>query len=292
MLQGTFTALITPFKKDASFDAESLARIVEHQLDQGIDGLVPVGTTGESPTVSHKENLQIIEHVVRIVGGKIPVIAGTGSNATSEAIEMTKQAKAIGAFASLQVAPYYNKPSQEGFYRHYMNIADKTDFPLIIYNIPGRTGKNISIDTILRLAKHPRIIAVKEASGDFHQITQLILHAPEHFSILSGDDAISLPLIALGAKGIISVASNIIPGKIKHIIDKALCGEIETARKSFLYLYPFIRILFTESNPIPVKYAMHIAGFCEEVFRLPLYPMEEKKKTDLRSIMTQLEILR
>ena len=263
--RGVFTALVTPFNKDRSIDESALRSLVDLQIAGGISGLVPMGTTGESPTLSHEENIHVIEVVVDQANGKIPVIGGTGSNSTQEAIEMTKYAAEIGADASLQVAPYYNKPTQEGFYRHFAAIADAVDIPLIIYNIPGRTSKNIENETMLRLAAISSIKGVKEASGDFGQVMDLIRRKPDGFSVLSGDDNIGLPMIAMGGDGIISVASNLIPERLSSMVSLALSGDIEEARTIHYELLPVFLGLFIETNPIPIKAALAMQNKIEEV---------------------------
>lgn len=291
MFSGTFTALITPFKSDESIDEEALRNLVDAQIAGGIDGLVPVGTTGESPTVSHSENIRVIEIVVEQAKGRVPVIAGTGSNSTSEAIEMTRRAKEIGADASLQVAPYYNKPNQEGFYRHFTAIGDGVDLPMVVYNIPGRTGKNIETETILRLAAHQNIVAVKEASGNLAQMMDIISQKPEDFNLLSGDDNLAFPVVAVGGDGAISVASNAAPGPIAKMIKLARDGKLEKARDEHYKLLPLFKMGFFDTNPIPIKYAMSLLGYCEEVYRLPLCPLSEEQKDKVKTVLQNQGLL-
>ena len=291
MYKGVYTALITPFNKDGSVDTGALKDLVEFQIAEGISGLVPVGTTGESPTVSHEENVKVVQIVVEQAKKRVPIIAGTGSNCTEEAINMTKRAKDIGADATLQVAPYYNKPSSEGFYRHFTAIADTAGLPVIVYNIPSRTGKNIDNDTMLRLAAHPKIVAVKEASGDLAQVMDLIRRKPKDFDVLSGDDNLGLPLIALGGNGIISVASNAIPKQMESLVKLCLENRYDEARELHYKLLPFFKALFVETNPIPVKYAMSLLGKCIEVYRLPMCPMDDAKKEALKKVMKDLKLL-
>jgi 4-hydroxy-tetrahydrodipicolinate synthase len=291
MYKGVYTALITPFNKDGSLDAEALKDLVEFQIAEGISGLVPVGTTGESPTVSHEENVKVVQIVVEQAKKRVPVIAGTGSNSTAEAIAMTERAKQIGADATLQVTPYYNKPSQEGIYRHFTTIADAAGLPMIIYNIAGRTAKNIDNDTMLRLAAHPKIIAVKEASGDLAQVMDLYRRKPADFDILSGDDNLGLPIIALGGTGIISVASNIIPGKMEKLVKLCLEGNLRLARELHYELLPFFKTLFIETNPIPVKYAASLLGKCKEVYRLPMCEMDGAKKAAMQKALRDLGLV-
>ncbi len=290
-LEGVFTALVTPFAKDGSVDKTSLENLVEFQIDRGISGLVPVGTTGESPTLNHEEHDKVIEAVIEKTAGRVPVIAGTGSNSTEEAIRLTKHAKEAGADYSLQVAPYYNKPSQEGFYRHFMAIADAVELPMVVYNIPGRAGKNIENSTMLKLAAHPNIVAVKEASGSIPQVMELALYKPDDFTILSGDDNLGLPMIACGARGIISVASNIIPEEMEELVRNANAGNFERAREIHYHLLPFFKGLFIDSNPVPVKYGCALKGMMEEVYRLPLCEMSDDDKQTFKKIMADTGIL-
>jgi len=289
-LQGAYTALVTPFNRDESIDVGALEELVEFQIREGISGLVPMGTTGESPTLSHEEHNRVIELVITQVAGKVPVIAGTGSNSTAEAIRMTKRAKENGASASLQVAPYYNKPSDEGFYRHFMTIADSVDLPLVVYNIPGRTGKNIDNSTMLKLAQHANIIGVKEASGNIPQIMELVAKAPHDFAVISGDDNLTLPIMALGGKGTISVASNIIPAQMEELVQAALSENTARARELHYRLLPLFKEL-SDTNPIPIKCALHLKGMIEEIYRLPLCPMEEQKRSILAATLKELEII-
>ncbi len=291
MYQGAYTALITPFNTDESVDEGALRDLVEFQISEGVSGIVPVGTTGESPTVTHKENVEVVRIVVEQAAGRVPVIAGTGSNSTMEAIEMTRQAKDIGASASLQVAPYYNKPSQEGFYRHFSTIADTIDMPHVVYNIPGRTGKNIENDTMLRLAAHPNIPAVKEASGSMPQVMDLIARKPKDFVVLSGDDNLTLPILALGGRGVISVASNLIPGRMQALVDNYLAGKVEEAQTEHYALLPFFKGLFLDTNPIPIKYAVSLTGRVKEVYRLPLCPMSDAEKATIKQILQDCKLL-
>ncbi|OQX29619.1 MAG: 4-hydroxy-tetrahydrodipicolinate synthase [Spirochaeta sp. LUC14_002_19_P3] len=272
MFSGVLTALVTPFKMDGSVDYAALDKLVDFQIDNGVSALVPMGTTGESPTVSHEENLSVVEYVIKRTKGRVPVIAGTGSNSTDEAIRMTKIAKGLGASASLQVAPYYNKPTQEGLYRHFTAVADAVDMPLIVYNIKGRTGVNIETPTLMRMAEHPNIAAVKEASGEISQMMDVLVAKPADFAVLSGDDNLALPLTLLGGKGVISVASNIIPRAMSNMIAAALSGRLDEARASHFKLLPLFKSMFLETNPIPVKYCLSRMGMLEAVWRLPLCP--------------------
>ncbi|ADN01816.1 4-hydroxy-tetrahydrodipicolinate synthase [Spirochaeta thermophila] len=293
MFRGVFTALITPFNKDGSVDYGALRDLVEIQITEGVNGLVPVGTTGESPTVTHEENVKIVEVVVDQTKGRVPVIAGTGSNCTDEAIQMTKRAKEIGADATLQVAPYYNKPNQEGFYRHFVTIAETCELPVIVYNIPGRTGKNVEPETILRLAGHPLIAGVKEASGSMAQVMEILAKRPEGFAVLSGDDNLTLPIVALGGDGVVSVASNIVPRRMSAFVKALLEGRMEEARRSHYELLPLFKAIFIDTNPIPVKYAMTLLSSLsiQEVYRLPLCPLAEDKKRVVKAVLEELGII-
>ncbi len=291
MFEGVFTAIVTPFTRDGKIDESALRKLVDFQIEKGISGIVPVGTTGESPTLSHEEHHRVIEIVIDQVNGRVPVIAGTGSNCTEEAIRMTEKAKEAGATASLQVAPYYNKPTQEGFYRHFTAIADAVDIPIIVYNIPGRSGKNIENSTMLELAKHKNIVGVKEASGNINQMMDLILNKPDSFVVLSGDDNLTLPLMALGGKGVISVASNIVPDRMAEFVGAALKGEWDTARKLHYELLPLFRAIFIETNPIPIKAALAMKGMIEETYRLPMCEMSEEHRKVLKSVLEKLNIL-
>lgn len=285
MFSGVFTALITPLKDDKSLDIEALEALVEEQIQQGISGLVPMGTTGESPTLSPQEHLKVIEVVVKKAAGRVPVIAGTGSNSTEEAVEMTERAKMLGIDASLQVAPYYNKPSQEGFYQHFKTIADRVNLPLIVYNIPGRSARNIENSVTLRLAEHKNIVGVKEASGDFNQMMEIISKAPADFTVLSGDDGIACALGLMGGKGCISVISNLLPAKMEKMMDAALEGNALEARSLHYQLLPLMKALTVETNPLPIKTVMAKRGYCKEAFRLPLCPLADDIKAGLFSVL-------
>ena len=267
---GSITALVTPFKS-GKVDEKALQKIVRHQIEHGTDGLVPVGTTGESPTLSHEEHHRVIEVVIDAAEGKVPVIAGTGSNSTEEAVSLTAFAKKAGADGALLAAPYYNKPTQEGLYRHYEKVAKSVDLPLILYNIPGRSVVNISPETIVRLAKIPNIVGVKEASGSMDQASHILSLCD--ITILSGDDSLTLPLLALGGKGVISVISNVLPGTVSEMVDAYFAGNHEKAKELHYKLFPLCRAMFIETNPIPVKRAMKLLGFCSDELRLPLCPM-------------------
>ncbi len=290
-LTGAHTALVTPMNRDGSIDEKALRDLVDYQIANGISGLVPVGTTGESPTLSHEEHHKVIEIVIDQTSKRVPIIAGTGSNSTREAIDLTRHAKKAGADVSLQVAPYYNKPSQEGFYRHFMSIVEEVGLPIIVYNIQGRTGKNIENSTMLRLAEHPLIIGVKEASGSIPQVMNLVEKKPDSFDIVSGDDNLTLPILAVGGVGVISVASNIIPQEMSSLVKAAVAGNMEEARRIHYRLLPLFRAEFADTNPIPIKYMCAARGMLEENYRLPLCPMEDSLKSMVRDIMKNLSLL-
>jgi 4-hydroxy-tetrahydrodipicolinate synthase len=290
-LEGVYTALVTPMTSTGEVDESALRRLVDFQIAGGVQGLVPVGTTGESPTLDGEECKRVIGIVVEQARGRVPVIAGAGSNATSEAIEYSRDAKAVGANATLQVAPYYNKPTNAGFLAHFRAVADAVDLPLIVYNIAGRTGKNIDNATMLELAKHRNITAVKEASGDIGQIMDLIAHKPAGFSVLSGDDNLVYPIMALGGTGVISVASNIVPDRMVRMVSAALKGDWDAARRSHYELLPLFKAIFLETNPIPIKAALAMKGMITESYRLPMCAMTPKNRESLAATLKELRIL-
>jgi 4-hydroxy-tetrahydrodipicolinate synthase len=291
MFIGTFTAIVTPFR-DGCVDDDALAALVKAQIDGGVDGIVPVGTTGESPTVSVEEHISIIASSVKHAAGKIKVIAGTGANATEEAIYLTRQAEEAGADGSLQVAPYYNRPTQEGLFQHFKAIADSTKLPILLYSIPGRCGVEIAIETVVRLAQAcPNIVGIKEAGGSVDRVSQLRQVVAPEFVILSGDDALTLPFMAVGAKGVISVASNIIPQEVSLLVKTFLQGDAAGALKIHERLYPIFKDLFVESNPVPVKAALALLGRMSEEARLPLVPLSDKSREILRATLTRSGVL-
>ena len=272
MFSGTFTALVTPFR-NGEVDVEALKGMVEFQIEHGVSGLVPCGTTGETPAMSEAEDRVVVETVVRVAAGRVPVVAGSGSNSTDMAIKYTKMAQEVGADGSLQVAPYYNKPTQEGLFRHFAAIAESTDLPLILYNIPGRTSVTISAETMARLAEIPNIVGVKDSTLSMNMISDVISLCGEEFDVLSGDDPMTLPLISLGGVGVISVASNVAPGAVSDMVSALLSGDFERGRELHFELLPLFRALFVETNPIPVKTAASLLGLCSDEMRLPLIPM-------------------
>jgi 4-hydroxy-tetrahydrodipicolinate synthase len=282
MFTGTYTAIVTPFKNGA-IDERALERLIKMQIRGGVDGIVPVGTTGESPTVDYDEHIRIIALSVKFAAGNIKVLAGTGGNSTSEAVYLTEHAERVGADGTLQVAPYYNKPTQEGLFQHFREVARKTKLPLILYSIPGRCGVEIGVDTVKRLADACKnIIGIKEAGGTPDRVSQLRAALGPRFEILSGDDSLTLPFMAVGAQGVISVASNIIPREVSQMVRAFAAGKPAAALKLHQRFYPIFKDLFIETNPVPVKAALAMMGVVEEDYRLPLVRMAEKNRETLR----------
>ena len=286
MFSGTFTALVTPFR-NGEVDVEALEGMVEFQIQHGVSGLVPCGTTGETPAMSEEEDRVVVETVVRVTNGRVPVVAGTGSNSTDMAIKYTKMAQEVGADGSLQVAPYYNKPTQEGLFRHFAAIAESTDLPLILYNIPGRTSVTISAETMARLAEIPNIVGVKDSTLSMNMISDVKSRCGEEFDILSGDDPMTLPLISLGGVGVISVASNVAPGAVSDMVKALLEGDWERGRELHYELLPLFRALFVETNPIPVKTAASLLGLCSDEMRLPMIPLSGENLRTLQRVMEE-----
>ena len=293
MFTGAYTALVTPFARGGAVDEARLRELVENQIRNGIDGLVPCGTTGESPTLSHEEHNHVIELVVKFAAHRCTVIAGTGSNSTDEAIFMTQHAKQVGADATLQVAPYYNKPTQAGLYAHFRTIVEEGGLPVIIYNIPGRTGVDVSNDTMEKLHRDlpDGVVGLKESTGNVDRVSQIRALVDREFCILSGDDSLTLPMMSVGANGVISVASNIVPREVTNMVHAALKGDFERAGRIHAKLFPLFKDLFIETNPIPVKVALAIMGQIEEKYRLPLVPMSETSKAQLRKTLESLKLL-
>ncbi len=294
MFTGAHTALVTPFTKGGAVDEKRLYELVESQIHGGIDGLVPCGTTGESPTLTHEEHNHVIELVVKFAAGRCKVIAGTGSNSTDEAIFMTEHARKVGADASLQVAPYYNKPSQAGLYAHFRAIAEAVELPMVLYNIPGRCGVDISNDTMARLRRDlpARVVGLKEATGVIDRVSQLRAMVDRDFCILSGDDSLTLPMMSVGAVGVISVVSNMLPREITDMVHAALKGDFERAGRIHAKLFPLFKDLFIETNPVPVKAALAMMGMIEEKYRLPLVPLADANRTQLRQTLQTLGIVK
>ena len=289
--RGTAVALVTPFNDDLSLDEKSIKALVEWQIQEGTDVIVAAGTTGEAATLSMQEHEHLMELICGQVAGRVPVICGAGSNCTREALMLTRYAEGYGADAILSVGPYYNKPPQEGFYRHFREIADSTDLPIMIYNVPGRTGSNISAETTLRLAEIPNIFAIKEASGNMSQISEILRNRPEGFLVLSGDDSLALPLISLGSDGVVSVVANQVPGLLKKMVSAAFAGDWEKAREIHFKLFPLMETNFIESNPIPVKTSLAMMGRVKDNFRLPMIQASEKTREKLSVILKDLGLL-
>jgi len=291
-LRGCGTALVTPFRKDGSIDEPALRALVAWQVESGIDFLVPCGTTGETPTLSREEWLRVVDVTIEVAGGRVPIVAGATSNSTRDAVEKAQTVAARrGVDAILSASPYYNKPTQEGQYQHFKAIAEAVDKALILYNVPGRTGANIEPATLARLAQIPNIIAVKEASGNIGQIADTCNAVPESFLVFSGDDAVTLPIIALGGVGIISVASNEIPHEMAELTRAALANQWDTARRIHRKYLPLMQANFIESNPIPVKAVLAMMGRIEEVYRLPLCPMKKENRAKLEKIATEAGLM-
>ncbi len=288
---GCGTALVTPFQKDFSLDEEALRRLVQRQIDGGINFLVPCGTTGESPTLSHEEHLRVVAIVLEEAKGKVPVLAGAGGYDTRKVIEVAREVERMGADGILSVTPYYNKPTQEGLYHHYKAIAEATSLPIILYNVPPRTNVNIDPATLRQLSEIENIIGVKEASGSISQITKVIQHVPEDFIVLSGDDSLTLPLVAMGGRGIISVASNEIPAEMTRLAQLCLSGDFAAARAMQRQWLPLLEVNFIETNPTPVKAAMAQMGLLEPVWRLPLVPPRVENLAKIRTVLESLALL-
>jgi 4-hydroxy-tetrahydrodipicolinate synthase len=291
MLQGSLVAIVTPMLPDGQLDLPSLNALIDFHVDQGSDGIVIVGTTGESPTVDFEEHCLLIESAVKQADGRIPVIAGTGANSTQEAILLTKKAQALGADACLLVAPYYNKPTQEGLYQHFRAVADAVNIPQILYNVPGRTGCDISNDTVLRLAQHANIIGIKDATGGIERGTDLLLRAPEDFLVFSGDDATAMSLMLLGGKGVISVTANVAPKLMHAMCVAAIAGDAITARSINAKLFALHQKLFVEANPIPVKWVLNQMGLIGTGVRLPLTALSSQFHETLRAACQPAQIL-
>ena len=290
--RGLYTALVTPFK-DNKIDTVALKALIEAQIAGGVDGIVPVGTTGESPTLSHSEHMEVIRLAIEYAAGRCQVIAGTGSNSTDEAIAMTREAEAMGADGTLQVCPYYNKPSQEGVYRHFKAIADNTTLPILLYSIPGRSGIEIAVDTVARLAADcPNIVALKEAGGSVERVNQLVQALPEEFAVLSGDDGLTVPFISCGAVGLVSVTSNVAPAEMKTLVDAALSGDGLKALELQKKYYPLMKGLMSlDGNPVPIKAAMALRGNMTWEIRLPLVPLAQDKHDKLATLLRNYNLL-
>jgi 4-hydroxy-tetrahydrodipicolinate synthase len=290
MFSGSMAAIVTPFRRQA-IDEEKLRELIEFQIRRGTSALVPCGTTGESATLSHEEHNQVILISVETARKRVPIIAGTGSNSTDEAIRLTRKAQDAGADAALLITPYYNKPTQEGLYQHYRAVAEAVDIPIILYNVPGRTSVNLLPQTVERLARIKNIAGIKEASGSLAQVTEILQRCGDNITVLSGDDALALPIIAVGGKGVISVAANIIPDRMAELVDLCLRNDWARARALNVTLYPLFQALFYETNPIPVKTALSLMGMIREDFRLPLCGMSEWNLNKLKEVLVNYQLL-
>jgi len=288
MFSGTLVALATPFN-DGQVDWAKLDELVDFQLAEGTDGIVPMGTTGESPTLGHPEHKRVIQAVINRVGGRVPVVAGTGSNSTSEALRLTRFAKKAGADAALVVNPYYNKPTQQGLYEHFKKIAEEVGLPVVLYNIPGRCGVALSVETICQLAEIKDIVAIKEATGNLDVSSEIAANCD--LTILSGDDSLTLPIMAVGGKGVISVAANIVPKRVRKMTSAMLAGEITKATAMHQQLFSLFKAMFIETNPIPVKTALALMGKCNEEFRLPMCPMAPANREKLIKVLKEHQVI-
>jgi 4-hydroxy-tetrahydrodipicolinate synthase len=291
MFTGVITALVTPFRNGA-VDEEALRRLVDEQIGAGIDGLVPVGTTGESPTLDHEEHLRVIQIVIEQSRKRVPVIAGTGGNSTREAIELSKEAKRLGADGMLQVTPYYNKPTQDGLYRHFKAIIEAAPLPTVVYNVPGRTGCDLLPETVARLCDIKEVVAIKEATGSLQRASQIIARVGDRLVVLSGDDATAFPLFAVGARGVISVVSNVAPADFAGMWDAFAAGDLARARELHYRCFPLSEGLFIEANPIPVKSALAMMGKIADEIRPPLYPLSGANKEKVHKILLDLGLVR
>lgn len=283
--RGSIVAMITPFTEDGSIDRKGVEKLINYHIENGTDAILLAGTTGESATLSHEEHKELIKMGVEIADGRIPIIAGTGSNSTAEAIDLTKAAKDIGADAALLITPYYNKPTQKGMYLHFKKIAETVDIPIILYNVPSRTGINLLPDTVAKLSEIPNIVAVKEASGNLGQMVQIVSKVKEGFKLMSGDDQLLLPILSIGGTGVISVVANIIPKDMAQMIKEWEAGNIARAREMYYKMYPLAQAMFYETNPIPVKTAVELLNLPAGPLRLPLAPMDDNNLARLKEAM-------
>lgn len=291
MYSGCGTALVTPFQDDLTLDEKAMRALVKRQLDAGIDFLVPCGTTGESPTLTHEEHLRVVEITLEEAKGKVPVVAGAGGYNTAEVLRLAKELQAMGVDGLLSVTPYYNKPTQEGLYQHYKLLAETVNLPIIVYSVQGRTGVNVEPATLKRLAELPNIVAVKEASGNISQMAKIVHEVPRNFHMLSGDDSITIPVIALGGKGIISVVSNQIPGEMTQLTRLALQGDFAGARQLQRKFLPLMEMNFIEPNPQPIKAAMAMMGLLKPVWRLPMIPPQPQTLVNIERVLTSLNMM-
>jgi 4-hydroxy-tetrahydrodipicolinate synthase len=288
---GAGTAIVTPFTRDGSVDEAALRRMVRRQVEQGIDVLVPCGTTGESATMTADEQTRVISITVEEAAGRVPVVAGAGSNDTRQAVEKSRAIAALGVQGLLHVSPYYNKPTPDGLVRHFAAVAEASTVPIVVYNVPGRTGSNIDVKTLLRIAEHENITAVKEASGNLGQVCEILRDRPDGFEVLSGDDALTLAFMAHGGEGVISVAANQVPGEMHRLCVAMREGNLAEARRIHNRLFHLMNLNFVESNPVPVKAGMALLGLCEENYRLPMCPPKESTREAMRAALKQLELL-
>jgi len=291
MFRGSMVAIVTPFDSQGKFDEDTYRQLIEFQLENGTDVIVPCGTTGESATLDFEEHDHVIQVCIDQVAKRVPVLAGTGANNTAEAIQLSQNAKKMGADGLLLVCPYYNKPSQEGIYQHYKKLAETVALPQVLYNVPGRTGVNITADTTIRLAEIPNIVAIKEASGDLTQIGQILAKAAGKIEVISGDDFLTYPMMTIGATGVISVSANAIPGQVKAMVEAAACGDHATARKLHLHLLDFHNAMFIESNPVPVKTTLALMGKLQMNVRLPLVGMQPATLEKLKEILERYQLI-
>ncbi len=287
MFRGSIVAIVTPFDREGNFDEETFRQLIEFQIENGTDAIVPCGSTGEAATLDHRGHTEVIRACVEQVKKRVPILAGTGSNSTSEAIELTRAAKEAGADGALLITPYYNKPSQEGLYQHFKTVAEQVALPQMLYNVPGRTGINLTVDTTVRLAELPNVIGLKDASGGVNQAGEILARTGEEFAILSGDDALTLPFMAVGAKGVISVTANIMPAAVKSLVRAVEEGRWADARRQHLELLDIHNAMFIESNPTPVKAALELMGKCSARVRLPLVTMQPKSIEQLKQVMAR-----
>jgi len=290
MFSGSYVALVTPFKNNR-VDVGKLKELVEFHVKKGTSGIVPCGTTGESATLSHEEHRLVIETVVKAANGRLKVIAGTGSNNTTEAIELTRFAKEVEADGCLVITPYYNKPTPNGLYLHFKEVAETVDIPMVMYNVPGRTGVNMLPSTVAKLAKIENIVGLKEASGNITQVSEIVMHCGEDFDVLSGDDAMTFPIMAVGGKGVISVAANIVPEEMAALVGAFEAGDIKKARKMHLEMLPLFNAMFYETNPIPVKTAMNLMGMISDEIRLPLCKMSDENLAKLKTTLKEYKLI-
>ena len=291
MFKGLYVALVTPFKKDGSLNEEKLKELVRFHIESGTDGLVPCATTSENPTYTWEEHFRIIEIVVKEAEGKLKVVAGCGTNSTTRSLDNIKKAKELGADGAMVVTPYYNKPTQEGLYAHFMKLADEGGLPLMLYNVPGRTGVNMLPETVERLSKHEMIVAVKEASGSLEQMSDIVNRCRDRINLLSGDDGITLPILSIGGKGVVSVVGNIVPGDMLAMLRAFEKGDLEEARKWHFKLFPLCKAMFIETNPMPVKEAMNMLGMDVGDVRLPLVRMKPENQEKLRAALKDYGLL-